>query len=115
MDDGIEPSFREGFGGGRGVAKITLDHADAVADEANVLALDGRIIEVVEAVQDRNLGALPAEQTLDGVGSNEAGSACDQDSHIEKGRQGCGSRGGVQAKVSCARLRKQLTNGVIIP
>ena len=52
----------------------------SVANGADVLPLDRRIVVIVEAVEDASLMAL-GEEAFDGVGADESGAAGDEDFH----------------------------------
>ena len=61
------------------VTQVAIGHADAILKAGDIVALDGRVIIIIEIVNDSNLEA-GGQKALDGVGSDEAGSAGDKNS-----------------------------------
>lgn len=80
VNDGIIATRGEGLLDESWIPQVSLMQGDAVTDGTNVFPLDGRIVVVVEAVENASLMAL-AEETFDSMGADESGTAGDEDFH----------------------------------
>jgi hypothetical protein len=77
MDERVEAAFREELPDERLVADVSGDDPCAL-ESRRVRALDRRVVEVVEVVEDRDLVAA-GEELLRDVRADEAGAAGDED------------------------------------
>ncbi len=80
MNDRVRPLVFENRSKPVRVTDIELVDADAVLNRCQVTMFDGRVIKVVEIVNDRHR-LTACHQPLHHVRSNEPGPACHQHSH----------------------------------
>jgi hypothetical protein len=89
MDDGVKTAHIERFSHEQRIGDVTFAKLHLGAERSQVFTFDGRVVVVVDVVDDGDLARFVAKQPFDGMGADEAGAASDKNVHERRmGRRG---------------------------